>query len=69
MSSPNLPLAIAMLGLDPTQPWGKLAVALIHTSALNEDTSMNPEERQHRKKEYFRLAHSGRPQNRKLSGT
>jgi ribonuclease III len=59
MSSPKLSLAITLLGLDPTRPWDKLAVALIHTSALNEDTSLKPDEKQCRKKEYFRLAHLG----------
>jgi ribonuclease III len=59
MSSPNLSFAISLLGLDSTQTWNKLGVALTHTSALNEDTSLKPEERQRRRREYFRLAHLG----------
>jgi ribonuclease III len=59
VNSPKLSLAITLLGLDPGQPWSKLAIALVHTSALNEDTSLKPEERQRRRREYFRLAHLG----------
>jgi ribonuclease III len=59
VNSSKLSLAITLLGLDSTQPWSKLAIALVHTSALNEDTSLKPEEKRHRKKEYFRLAHLG----------
>ncbi|MBC8121705.1 MAG: ribonuclease III family protein [Gemmatimonadaceae bacterium] len=59
MNTLDLVLAIELLGLAPAHPYRRLATALTHTSALNENVGLQPGQKQQAKRDYFRLAHLG----------